>query len=109
MLVVVVAGWAALAIASALERVRAGWEDAEHGRVELAAALETIEHQRRVSDAILDTVDVGLVLLDGKGVYQAVNRRHQAFMRLGYPEGHAGQAGQLGEVYAADGTTPLGA
>jgi len=107
MLVVVVAGWAALAIASALERVRAGWEEAERGRVELGAALETIEHQRRVSDAILDTVDVGLVLLDGNGVYQAMNRRHQAFMRLGYPEGHAGRAGQLGEVYAEDGTTPL--
>jgi signal transduction histidine kinase len=105
--VVVVAGWAALAIASALERVRAGWEEAERGRVELGAALETIEHQRRVSDAILDTVDVGLVLLDGNGVYQAMNRRHQAFMRLGYPEGHAGRAGQLGEVYAEDGTTPL--
>ena len=28
-------------------------------------------------------------------------------MRLAYPGGHGGMAGQLGHVYAADGTTPL--
>ena len=107
LLLVVVVGWSALAIVSALERARAGWDEAERGRVELATALETIEHQRRVDEAILDTVDVGLVLLDGEGTYQAMNRRHQAFMRLGYPDGHAGRAGQLGAVYAEDGATPL--
>ena len=107
LLLVVVVGWSGQAIATALERVRAGWDEAERGRVELAAALETIEHQRRVDDAILDTVDVGLVLLDGDGNYQAMNRRHQAFMELGYPDGHAGRAGQLGAVYAEDGITPL--
>src|SRR6476469_4856379 len=62
--------------ATALERVRAGWDEAERRRAELATALETIERQRRMSDAILDTVDVGLVLLDGKGRYEAMNRRH---------------------------------
>jgi two-component system phosphate regulon sensor histidine kinase PhoR len=30
---------------------------------------ETIEHQRRISEAMLDTVDVGLVLLDRDGLY----------------------------------------
>lgn len=107
LLLTVAVGWSALAIATALERVRAGWDEAERGRAELAAALDTIEHQRRMSDAILDTVDVGLVLLDGEGNYQAMNRRHQSFMRLGYPDGHAGQAGQVGLVYAEDGVTPL--
>jgi len=107
LMIVVVVAWTALAIAAALERVRAGRDEAESRRVELAAALETIEHQRRVSDAILDTVDVGLVLLDSEGRYESVNRRHEDFMRLAYPDGHGGMAGQLGQVYAADATTRL--
>ena len=102
-----VAGLAALAIASGLERIRAGRDEAERRGVELAEALELIEHQRRVADAMLDTVDVGLVLLDRAGAYQTMNRRHLDFMRLAYPDGHLGRAGQLGHIYAADGTTPL--
>jgi signal transduction histidine kinase len=94
LLILVVVGWSALAIASALERVRAGWDEAEH--------------QRRVSEAILDTVDVGLVLLDAHGRYQSMNRHHQALMPIAFPHGHAGQAGQLGLVYAEDGSTLLG-
>ena len=41
LLLVVAVGWSALAIATALERVRAGWDEAERGRAELASALET--------------------------------------------------------------------
>lgn len=67
----------------------------------------TIEHQRRVSEAIFDTADVGLLLLGRAGEYVGMNRRHQEFMALGYPAGHQGQAGQLGEVYDVDGRTPL--
>ncbi len=102
-----VAGWAALAIASGLERVQAGVADAEQRGRELADALDTIAHQRRFADAILDTVDVGLVLLDRTGAYQSMNKRHGDFIRLAYPDGHAGRAGQLGLVFAADGATPL--
>lgn len=103
----VVAGWGALAIAVGLERMRAGVEESERDRAHLADALTIIEHQRRFADAILDTVDVGLVLLDRNGAYQTMNRRHSDFMRLAFPDGHAGQAGQLGLVYAADGRTLL--
>jgi two-component system, OmpR family, phosphate regulon sensor histidine kinase PhoR len=92
-LIPVVAGWAAFAISFAIERVRAG--------------QDVIEHQRRVSDAIFDTVDVGLVLLDEHGRYQGVNRRHEDFMRLAFPEGHAGQAGQVGEVFDGEGVRPF--
>ena len=67
------------------------------------AVRGSIQHQRRFGAAILDTVDVGLMLLDSTGPYQAMNRRHGDFMALAYPEGHAGEAGQLGKVYAADG------
>ncbi len=36
-----------------------------------------------------------------------MNPRHEDFMRLAYPEGHGGRAGQVGYVYAADGVTVL--
>lgn len=72
-----------------------------------ASAQQTIQHQRRMSEAIFDTVDVGLVLLDRHGTYQKMNRRHEEFMRVGYPDGHDGRAGQLGAVYDEDGVTLL--
>ena len=89
-----------LAFASLLDAV-----DAEQRR--LARARETIDRQQRFADAILDTVDVGLVLLDRDGAYQTMNRRHGDFMRLAFPEGHDGFAGQLGLVYNEDGSTQL--
>jgi signal transduction histidine kinase len=87
----VVAVTVALAIANVIQRVRGG--------------QELIEMQRRVGEAILDTVDVGLVLLDGNGRYVTMNRRHHDFMRLAFPAGHSGQAGQLGDVFHEDGET----
>jgi signal transduction histidine kinase len=92
-LIPVVAGWAAFAISSAVDQVRAG--------------VDVIAHQRRVSQAIFETVDVGLVLLDRTGTYQGINRRHEEFLRLAFPDGHLGRAGQLGEVYGGDGATLL--
>ncbi|MCW2850584.1 MAG: ATP-binding region, ATPase domain protein [Nocardioides sp.] len=73
----------------------------------IASAVSRLERQRRVSAAIVDSVDVGLVLLDEEGVYRAMNRRHGDFMDLAYPQGHAGRAGQLGFVYSADATTDV--
>ena len=107
LLIPVVTTWAGLAIASALEKMRAASDVAEGRGHELNAALGTIDYQQRFSEAILDTVDVGLVLLDERGAYLTMNRRHQAFMDLAYPSGHAGMAGQLGLVYAEDGKRPL--
>jgi len=73
----------------------------------MASAVSRLEYQRRVSAAIVDSVDVGLVLIDADGVYQSMNRRHLDFMELAYPSGHQGLAGQLGLVYGADATTLL--
>jgi signal transduction histidine kinase len=36
-----------------------------------------------------------------------MNRSHGRFLQLAYPEGHDGQAGQAGDVYAADGVSFL--
>ena len=73
----------------------------------LREALETITRQRELTQGILDTVDVGLLLIDQHGHYEAYNRRHRDFIQLSHPEGHHGRAGQLGHVYAVDGVTPL--
>jgi two-component system phosphate regulon sensor histidine kinase PhoR len=66
-------------------------------RRKLAVAQVRIDQQRRRAEAVHDTIDVGLVLLDA-GNYQTVNQRHRDFMRLAYPDGHHGRAGQVGEV-----------
>jgi signal transduction histidine kinase len=71
----------------------------------MAEAVTRLQLQQRVSAAIVESVDVGLILLDEHGTYQAMNRRHLDFMRLAFPDGHAGKAGQLGLVYGPDGTT----
>ncbi len=94
-------------IALSLEKTQAARRKAEERGAELAVALETINRQQRMADAILDTVDVGLVLLDGDGVYREVNRRHREFMALSHPEGHSGRAGDAGLIYGEDGTTPV--
>ena len=73
----------------------------------IAAANRLIGHQRRMLEAVYDTVDVGLVLIDREGHYEGMNRRHHDFMALAFPDGHRGVAGQLGEVFQPDGTTVL--
>lgn len=50
---------------------------------------------------------MGLLLIDRHGHYEAYNRRHHDFLRLSFPDGHHGRAGQLGHVYSDDGATPL--
>lgn len=77
-------------------------------QAELRAAMDLIDHQRRMARAILDTVDVGLLLIDKHGHYEEMNRRHHDFIDLAYPDGHRQQAGQLGAVYAADGVSEVG-
>jgi PAS domain S-box-containing protein len=78
-----------------------------HAARRIADAQATIDKQTRAAAAIFDAVDVGLVLIDRSGRYEQVNRRHLDFMALAYPEGHHGMAGQPGEVYQADGETPM--
>ncbi len=69
----------------------------------VASAVARAEAERQVSATILDTVDVGLVLLDAQGRYLRANKRHQDFIDLAFPDGHAGRAGQLGAVHHPDG------
>ena len=63
-----------------------------------------LERERRTLEAIFETVDVGLLLIDQEGKYARMNRRHAESMLMPFPQGHAGHAGQLGDVFAPDGT-----
>ena len=102
-----VAGLAALAVAMSLELLLARTHEVEERGEELERTLAEMGRQKHLNQAVLDTVDVGLVLLGPDGSYQTLNRRQQVFMELAFPGGHEGVAGQLGEVYSEDGTTRL--
>ncbi|MET0998623.1 MAG: ATP-binding protein [Marmoricola sp.] len=73
----------------------------------LERAMSDVIEQRRLTRTIINGVDVGLVAIDAHGVYDTMNPRHQDFIDLAYPTGHAGRAGQTGFVYGPDGTTLL--
>ena len=71
----------------------------------LEAANAEIERERQALEAIFETVSVGLLLIGRDGRYERMNRRHQETIRLPFPDGHEGEAGQLGHVYFDDGKT----
>ena len=80
----------------------------EHERPDhLERTVAELETERSTLEAIFDTVNVGLLLIDADGRYERSNRRHQETMRLPFPDGHDGHAGQLGHVYRPDGVTLL--
>ncbi len=96
---------AAVALTAELWKLQVDRNRSSTSRLELAMA-DLIE-QRRLTRTIVNGVDIGLVAIDADGVYDSTNPRHQDFMDLAFPDGHAGIAGQPGFVYAGDGVTPL--
>ena len=108
LMVPLVAAWVALALASGLEKIDAGVrrrrrEARPSSRWRCTPSTSSAGSPRRSSTPSTS----GLVLLDHTGAYRTLNRRHVDFMRLAYPDGHGGEAGQLGHVYAPDGVTAL--
>jgi signal transduction histidine kinase len=81
-------------------------EAAEAQRMLERAVADSAE-QRRFNEAILNSVDVGLLALDARGRVHSMNPRHQRFMELAYPGGHDGSLDRKGFTYAADGFTEL--
>ncbi len=67
----------------------------------LDAAEETAYDLRSKGQAILESVSVGLLLVDADGTYSAWNRRQQELLDIAFPDGHGGRAGQTGFVYDA--------
>jgi two-component system phosphate regulon sensor histidine kinase PhoR len=68
----------------------------------LDAAEETTHDLLSKGQAILDSVSVGLLLVDADGTYSAWNRRQQELLDIAFPAGHGGRAGQSGFVYDAE-------
>jgi two-component system, OmpR family, phosphate regulon sensor histidine kinase PhoR len=81
-------------------------EAAEAQRMLERAVADSAE-QRRFNEAILNSVDVGLLALDARGRVHSMNPRHQRFMELAYPGGHEGSSDPKGYTFAADGFTEL--
>jgi signal transduction histidine kinase len=77
--------------------------DAATQREVISDLLAAERAHRALTEAVTEAVDVGLLSLDPDGTYRSMNPRHEEFMALAYPDGHDGQAGQLGWVFAADG------
>ncbi len=74
---------------------------------ELAQALDQVRGHRRLTDAILESVDVGILALGPHGEYESMNPKHREFLALAYPDGHDGVAGQQGAVRAADNVSEI--
>ncbi|MGN6252737.1 MAG: ATP-binding protein [Marmoricola sp.] len=74
-------------------------------RLRIATAEAEKDHQ--TLEAIFEAVSVGLLLIDRDGRYLRMNQRHVDNLKVPYPDGHAGVAGQLGYVYGVDGRTPM--
>ncbi|WP_139227620.1 PAS domain-containing sensor histidine kinase [Nocardioides alpinus] len=68
----------------------------------LDVAEQAAFDMQRKSRAILETVSVGLLLVDADGTYSSWNRRQQELLDIAFPEGHGGRAGQSGFVYDAE-------
>jgi signal transduction histidine kinase len=81
-------------------------EAAEAQRMLERAVADSAE-QRRFNEAILNSVDVGLLALDSQGRVHSMNPRQERLMALAHPDGYDGSAGEKGYVFAADGFTEL--
>ena len=79
--------------------------DAADAQRMLERAVGDSADQRRFNEAILNSVDVGLLALDASGQVHSVNPRHQRFLES------VGSTGavldELGRTFGPDGFTPL--
>jgi two-component system phosphate regulon sensor histidine kinase PhoR len=91
--------------------VRDGGGEPQHFISQILDVTEQRQNEERLEaahaemEAIFETVNVGLLLIGPDGTYERMNRRHAETMRMPFPEGHEGTAGQLGHVYFPDGKT----
>jgi signal transduction histidine kinase len=94
-------------VAMTAELWKAQVEETSSSAARLEHAMDDAIEQRRLTRTIVNGVDVGLVAIDAQGAYDSMNPRHEEFLKLAYPSGHGGRAGQVGFAYAADGVTTL--
>ena len=90
-----------LALVQGVDRVEHDQAEVRRQRDELDEAALIIEAHRRFSQAILDAVDVGVVLQDHAGAPLAANGPYRALMRQVSPDGPDGPS----YVFHADNST----
>jgi two-component system, OmpR family, phosphate regulon sensor histidine kinase PhoR len=69
----------------------------------LAETSQALDRQRRYLEAVVDSVDIGIAVLDPVDGYVVVNHRLQQYNELAHPEGSGGRAGEPGDLFAEDG------
>ena len=70
---------------------------------QLAQTTHALDRQRRYLEAIVDSVDIGVAVLDPVDGYVVTNQRLEQYNRLAYPGGTGGRTGEPGDLFAADG------
>lgn len=96
-----------LVVAVTAEMWFAKVDEAAEAQRMLERAVADSADQRRLNEAILNSVDVGLLALDAHGRVSSMNPRQAKLVELGYPEGYEDVGQHKGFVYAADGFTEL--
>jgi signal transduction histidine kinase len=94
-----------VAVTAELWQTKVG--EASEAQRMLERAVADSADQRRFNEAILNSVDVGLLALDAHGRVHSMNPRQERLMELAHPNGYDGSAGETGYVFAADGFTEL--
>jgi two-component system phosphate regulon sensor histidine kinase PhoR len=73
---------------------------------QLAETSQALDRQRRYLEAVIDSVDMGVAVLDPRDGHYVINRRLQQYNSLAYPDGpphRPGEPGGAGELFAGDG------
>ncbi len=81
-------------------------EEAAEAQKMLERAVSDSAEQRRFNEAILNSVDVGLLALDARGRVNVMNPRHERFLELAFPDGPH-DADTTGFTFGPDGLTEL--
>jgi two-component system phosphate regulon sensor histidine kinase PhoR len=103
------AGLSAVIVALTAEAWQTKVAEAGEAQRMLERAVADSAEQRRFNEAILNSVDVGLLALDSHGRVHSMNPRHQRFLEMAYPGGHEGLPDRSGFTYGPDGFTQLAA
>lgn len=74
---------------------------------QLRAALDVSRQRERLLSTVLDTIPVGLVVVDGEGQNQLMNSTQQAFHKLGVPDHVEDPAEKDLLLFGTDKVTPL--
>jgi two-component system phosphate regulon sensor histidine kinase PhoR len=99
------AGLCAFAVAVTAELWQTKVAEAADAQRMLERAVADSADQRRFNEAILNSVDVGLVAVDADGEVQSINPRHRRFMEA--TGGTDGFLDQVGRTFGPDGFSAL--